>query len=104
MLQTQEIQEKIQWITQSHQEFSDRIQEHPKVRSTRSLGIIFALDLNTETERYGGLREKLLTFFMDRGVFLRPLGNTIYLQVPYVISKEELTKVYEVLEASLEIV
>ena len=41
---------------------------------------------------------------MDRGVFLRPLGNTLYLQVPYVISKEELQKVYQVMEEALEIV
>lgn len=31
---------------------------------------------------------------MVRGVFLRPLGNTIYIQVLYVISKIELQKVY----------
>ena len=104
LLQSTEIQEKIQWISNAHQEFSERIQNHPKVKSTRTIGIIFALDLNTETERYGGLRDKLLKFFMDRGVFLRPLGNTLYLQVPYVISKEELSKVYEVVEASLRIV
>lgn len=104
LLQSTEIQEKIRWISKSHEEFAKRIQHHPKVEATRSLGIIFALDLNTQSERYGGLRDKLLKFFMDRGVFLRPLGNTLYIQVPYVISKEELTKVYETLEASLVIV
>ena len=41
---------------------------------------------------------------MDRGVFLRPLGNTIYIQVPYVISKAELQKVYRVIEDALDIV
>ncbi len=104
LLQTEEIQKRIQKISQAHQEFVRRIQDHPKVKSTRSIGIIFALDLNTESERYGGLRDKLLKFFMEHGVFLRPLGNTLYLQVPYVISEEELTKVYDTLEASLGLV
>ncbi len=104
LLQTKEIQKKIQEIENAHREFEQRIQKHPKVRETRSIGNIFALDLNTESERYGGLRDKLLKFFLDNGVFLRPLGNTLYLQVPFVISKEELYKVYRVLEDSLEIV
>jgi adenosylmethionine-8-amino-7-oxononanoate aminotransferase len=55
-------------------------------------------------ERYGNLRDKLLSFFMKRGVFLRPLGNTIYIQVPYVITKEQLQKVYKTIEEALEIV
>jgi adenosylmethionine-8-amino-7-oxononanoate aminotransferase len=104
LLQTEKIQQQIKKISEAHAEFSKRIQQHPKVKSTRHIGIIFALDLDTKTERYGGLREKLLSFFMERGVFLRPLGNTIYLQVPYVITEEQLEKVYETIEASLDIV
>ena len=41
---------------------------------------------------------------MERGVFLRPLGNTIYIQVPYVITKIQLQKVYKTIEDSLEII
>ena len=55
-------------------------------------------------KRYGNLRDKLFKFFMDHGVFLRPLGNTIYIQAPYVITKEQLDKVYQVIEDALEII
>ncbi|MBL4604619.1 MAG: adenosylmethionine--8-amino-7-oxononanoate transaminase [Flavobacteriaceae bacterium] len=102
LLQSEEIQTNIKKISTSHKVFNERIKNHPKVKSTRQLGVIFALDLNTNTERYGGLRDKLLKFFMDRGVFLRPLGNTIYIQVPYVISEEQLEKVYKVIEDALD--
>lgn len=104
LLQTDCMQLQIREISEAHKDFAKRIASHPKVKATRHIGIIFALDLNTETERYGGLRDKLLKFFMDRGVFLRPLGNTLYLQVPYVISEQELNKVYSVMEEALEIV
>ena len=103
LLKSKEIQENIKHIISSHKAFEKKIKVHPKVKSTRHLGVIFALDLNTKMERYGDLRDKLLKFFMDRGVFLRPLGNTIYIQVPYVISTIELQKVYSVIEESLEI-
>ncbi|MFY0629035.1 MAG: adenosylmethionine--8-amino-7-oxononanoate transaminase [Flavobacteriaceae bacterium] len=102
LLQTEEIQTNISRIIASHETFNERIKNHSKVKSTRQSGVIFALDLNTDSGRYGSLRDKLLKFFMDRGVFLRPLGNTIYIQVPYVITKEELEKVYNVIEEMLD--
>ena len=104
LLTSSEIQDNIQRIIKSHRTFEKHIENHSKVKTTRHLGVIFALDLNTEMERYGDLRDKLLKFFLDRGVFLRPLGNTIYIQVPYVISDTELQKVYQVIEDALEIV
>ena len=104
LLQTDGIQENIKSVIASHQYFGNRIQSHPKVKSIRQTGIIFALDLNVEMERYGNLRDKLFKFFMDNGVFLRPLGSTIYIQAPYIITKEQLDKVYQVIEDALEIV
>jgi adenosylmethionine-8-amino-7-oxononanoate aminotransferase len=104
LLQTEEIQHDISRIKASHEAFNLRIKNHPKVKSTRQTGIIFALDLNTEMSRYGNVRDKLFQFFMDQGVFLRPLGNTIYIQAPYVISDEQLQKVYQTIEEALSIV
>ena len=104
LLQSETIQNNIKDIIASHQAFGNRIKNHSKVKSIRQMGVIFALDLNIEMERYGNLRDKLLNFFMDNGVFLRPLGNTIYIQAPYVITEKQLQKVYLVIEDALEIV
>ncbi|MGY0408024.1 MAG: adenosylmethionine--8-amino-7-oxononanoate transaminase, partial [Polaribacter sp.] len=75
LLNKPEIQQNIVRISASHIIFQKKIQQHPKVKTARSQGVIFALDLDTKMERYGNLRDKLLPFFMKRGVFLRPLGN-----------------------------
>ena len=64
--------------------------------------MIFALDLNIQMERYGNLRYQLFDFFMDRGVCLRPLGNTIYVLAPFIISNDELDKIYETIEEALD--
>lgn len=104
LLTSTAIQDNIRKISESHRTFSNRIKLHPKVKTTRHLGVILALDLNTEMKRYGDLRDKLLQFFMSRGVFLRPLGNTIYIQPPYIITASELKKVYNTIEEALEIV
>jgi adenosylmethionine-8-amino-7-oxononanoate aminotransferase len=104
LLQSEFIQKNIECISKSHKVFKERILKHPKVKTARSQGVIFALDLNTKMERYGSLRDQLLDFFMERGVFLRPLGSTLYILPPYVISKKELEKVYNTIEEALEIV
>ncbi|GGI56481.1 adenosylmethionine--8-amino-7-oxononanoate transaminase [Winogradskyella haliclonae] len=102
LLTSKEIKHSISRISKMHQHFSERISKHPKVKSTRHIGVIFALDLDINVPRYGDLRDKLLKFFMDNGVFLRPLGNTIYIQPPYIISESELEKVYHTIETALD--
>ncbi|MDO6674254.1 adenosylmethionine--8-amino-7-oxononanoate transaminase [Tenacibaculum sp. 1_MG-2023] len=102
LLQTKEIQDNIQFIENSNISFSEKIENHPKVNTTRCKGVILAIDLNTNAGRYGTLRDQLLKSFMDEGVFLRPLGNTIYIQPPYVITKEQLEKTYTTIEKVLD--
>lgn len=103
LLTSHEIQENIQRIIASHKAFDKHIQQHPKVKATRQTGVIFALDLDIQMERYGNLRDTLFHFFMSKGVFLRPLGNTIYIQAPYVITQPQLEKIYETIEESFAI-
>ena len=102
LLTSEDIQNNIKWISSEHEKFSNKIKQHPKVKSTRHIGVIFALDLDTNMERYGSLRDLLLKSFMEKGVFLRPLGNTIYLQVPFVISPEQLNKIYTTIKTVLD--
>lgn len=101
LLVSEEIQANIQNITRANLDFVKKLKDHPKLKNIRSKGVILAFELDVKTDRYGGLRNQLFKFFMDKGVFLRPLGNTIYIVPPYVISEKELQKVYLVIEESL---
>jgi len=42
--------------------------------------------------------------FYRNGVVLRPVGNIVYILPPYIITSQQLQKVYEVVENALEIV
>lgn len=53
---------------------------------------------------YGTMRNTLYNHFIENGVILRPVGNVVYILPPYIISKEQLQKVYQVIENALEIV
>lgn len=105
LLQSDEIQDNIKRITESHEQFSKKIKAHPKVKLTRQQGVIFALEVNQEEKAmYGSLRDKLFDFYMSEGVYLRPLGNTVYILPPFTISDIELQKIYSSIEKSLDLV
>ena len=106
LLQTSEMQNNIKKINELHLNFQNHIKIHPKIKTTRVLGVIFALEIKTKTNEsyYGNLRNKLYTFFINNGVILRPVGNTIYILPPYIITKKQLQKVYQTIENALEIV
>ena len=106
LLQTSEIQQNINEINQSHLAFESKIKSHPKVKTTRVLGVIFALEIKTDSQEsyYGTMRNKLYNFFIENGIILRPIGNIVYILPPYVISKNQLEKVYQTIEKALEIV
>jgi len=106
LLQTNTMQENLIRVNERHLIFKKRIAQHPKVKATRVLGVIFALEVETETKAsyYGELRNKLYDFFIKNGVILRPVGNIVYILPPYIITDEQLEKVYKVVEKALEIV
>jgi adenosylmethionine-8-amino-7-oxononanoate aminotransferase len=106
ILQTEAIQNNIQEVNQSHLQFEQHIKKHPKVVATRVLGVILALEIKSDVKEsyYGTMRNTLYNFFIENGVILRPVGNVVYILPPYVITKEQLEKVYQVIENALEIV
>jgi adenosylmethionine-8-amino-7-oxononanoate aminotransferase len=106
LLQTDEMQTNISRVNQSHLAFKKRIENHPKVTTTRVLGVIFALEIKTENQAsyYGTLRNKLYDFFIENGVILRPVGNIVYILPPYIIENEQLQKIYNVVENAFDIV
>lgn len=106
LLEQEETKENINRIHKSHLQFRERIKSHPKVSTTRVLGVIFALEVKKEGETgyYGNLRNKLYSFFIANGIILRPVGNTVYILPPYIMTDGQLEKVYQTIEKALEIV
>lgn len=65
------------------------------VRHARALGTITAMDLGRDGADYlSALGPRLLAFFRERDLLLRPLGNTVYVMPPYCIADADLDAVY----------
>ena len=106
LLEQPEMQENILRINKQNLAFQERVQNHPKVKTTRVMGVIFALEIQSESSEsyYGTMRNKLYNFFIEKGVILRPVGNIVYILPPYIITNSQLQKVYSIIEEAIEIV
>ncbi|MFA5988283.1 MAG: adenosylmethionine--8-amino-7-oxononanoate transaminase [Sphingomonas sp.] len=72
------------------------------VTNARQIGTITAFELGSGASNYlADIGPRLLAFFQERNVLLRPLGNTIYVMPPYCIADEELRQVYGVIEEAI---
>ena len=59
------------------------------------MGTILAFELNSGKHEYTHQSGKEITKqALLQGIYLRPLGNTVYLLPPYCISSEQLRKIY----------
>ena len=71
---------------------------HPAFANPRQLGTVVAIDLVASDAGYlSDLAPRLRAFFLDRGILLRPLGNTIYLLPPYCLDSDQLDSIFEAL-------
>jgi len=72
-----------------------RLAALPGVRNPRALGTIAAVDLGPDGADYlSALGPRLLAFFRERDLLLRPLGNTVYVMPPYCIDDADLDAIY----------
>ncbi len=80
-----------------------RLAASPALENPRQLGTIAAFEARASVSGYlSNVGPRLLAFFRERDVLLRPLGNTIYVMPPYCIDEADLDAVYAAVEAGME--
>ncbi|WP_166940783.1 adenosylmethionine--8-amino-7-oxononanoate transaminase [Sphingopyxis panaciterrae] len=76
----------------------------PRVQNPRRLGTIAALDIAVPDDGYlSNLAPRLTAFARDRGVLLRPLGNSVYVMPPYCTMPDDLAQVWDTIGAALDL-
>ncbi|MDN3654035.1 adenosylmethionine--8-amino-7-oxononanoate transaminase [Ferruginibacter paludis] len=103
LLIAEKCQQQIQWITNSHRIFADTIRSHPFVKEVRQQGTILAVELSTSesSSYFNNIQITAYQYYLSKGIFLRPLGNIVYIMPPYCIKEEELNSVYTAIKDSL---
>jgi adenosylmethionine-8-amino-7-oxononanoate aminotransferase len=92
---TEPVAERIAALADTHAERLGPFRADDRFANVRQLGTIAALDLVVSDAGYlAAAGPRLTQFFIERGVLLRPLGNTIYVMPPYCITPAELGIIY----------
>lgn len=95
--------DKVKSINQYHRDKMKIFEQNEFVKNPRVLGSIFALDIKVEKEGYlSDIAIDLYRYYIENGVLLRPLGNTVYIMPPYCISENSLNQIYDTINESIE--
>jgi adenosylmethionine---8-amino-7-oxononanoate aminotransferase len=84
------------WEPRYRRLWSKYLAELPIAVHPRFCGTLFAFDLDVRNESgyFGEIGPRLRAQFLERGLLLRPLGNTIYLMPPYCTDDSTLESVF----------
>jgi len=77
-----------------------RFESRKEVKETRQCGMIGVIELEgfDPVQRIG---VKIHRYCLSLGVLIRPLGSVIYVMPPYVITPEELGRIFDAIESAL---
>jgi adenosylmethionine-8-amino-7-oxononanoate aminotransferase len=95
--------ERINDLSRLQGEHLNALQCTGRIANPRQLGTVAALDLGTSKAGYlDDLAPRLMAFFRERDVLLRPLGPTVYVMPPYCITQPQLAQVWAAIAEAAE--
>ncbi len=87
-----------------HRQGIDRwLRDQPRLEHFRICGTIAAMEIKTDEASgyFNAIAPVLKARFLDAGLLLRPLGNTLYIMPPYCITPAELDFIYQTINQVL---
>ena len=72
--------------------------DHPQVKHLRQRGMIAAFDVTTNDPYFS---RKFYRAALEREALIRPIGNTVYLMPPYIVSDEEIEHLGAAIKSAL---
>ena len=94
--------ERFQQFEVRHIPLLEALARHPLVRRPRCGGTMAAFDVETGESSYlNPVGKRIQRLCLQQGVYLRPLGNVVYLLPPLCISNEQLERCYTSLQQAL---
>ena len=93
---TEPVHERVEALSRAQARRLEPFRADQRFANVRQLGTITALELHGGDGSYlANIALRLRSFFLTRGILLRPLGSTIYVLPPYCITPAELDLVYQ---------
>ncbi len=94
--------DQIEWISDQMKQFANQLNAFKNIKNIRCIGTILAFELNIGKDEYlNTISKEVIYQSLAKGVYLRPLGNTIYLMPPFCINNADLCSIYGVVTSFL---
>jgi adenosylmethionine-8-amino-7-oxononanoate aminotransferase len=100
LLEKEECLRCIENISRHNKNFIGHLSERQgtQIKNARQLGTIAAFELVDGKDTYlNAISTSITKKSLESGIYLRPLGNTVYIMPPYCITEEQLNKIYRFL-------
>jgi adenosylmethionine-8-amino-7-oxononanoate aminotransferase len=92
--------QNISRISNSHQDFVKKLEANasPNIKSPRTIGTVLAFEIREGPDSYlNNISSEISAKALKNGIFLRPLGNTVYIMPPYCIDADQMARLYHFL-------
>lgn len=97
IFQSQPVLEHVRKVEKGHLSAIAQIKRELPLKDARVIGDVGIIELDFVSEYGGTLSKKIAETCLENELFIRPLGNVIYLMPPYCISNEELSQAWKVI-------
>jgi adenosylmethionine-8-amino-7-oxononanoate aminotransferase len=79
--------------------------DHASIEHVRQQGMIFAFDVNASAiSNPGSFSKEMFQQGLQEGVLIRPIGRTVYVMPPYILSGDEIQQMSRAIESTLHTV
>lgn len=104
LLEKNETWKAIERISKNNEAFLLNSYKHPEIKEIRCLGTILAIELSVteESSYFNSIRDEAYHFFLENGLWIRPLGNVIFVNPPYCLTQAEQNRIFAVLKSFLK--
>lgn len=97
------VAERMANVERWHTELMPLFESRDDIKNLRQKGTIMALDVDVQAGGYlSNIAPQLYNYYLEHELLLRPLGNTLYILPPYTITKNELERIYDTINRSLD--
>ncbi len=100
LLEEEKTWRAIKRISTNYEPLIVELKSSPVIKEIRQLGTILAIELavSEESSYFNSIRDEAYHYFLDNGLWIRPLGNVIFVNPPYCLTQAEQNRIFVVIK------
>ena len=103
LIHSTNIKKQIRTLVQLQLNFKKKITKLPNIFNARNIGTVIAFEFGGNNSSYANDVKLLFKdYCLKKGLYIRPLGNTVYFLPPYCITKKQISKAHKILSSAIK--